>query len=280
MNAFGQRMREPGSRQGESGDSAPEKHAVFPRSAGAATLSAMTTEKLDLILLLGRPASGKSEIIDCLQRMDLSERGRRMHVGEPVVLDDFPMLWAWFEEDALLQDMGKDRLHTTPDGYFLHLHQWEVLIRRLCLEYEKVSAGGNASPTESTVIMEFSRGAEHGGYQEALSQLSPTVLSRAAVLYVRVSLEESLRKNRRRFNPERPHSILEHGLSDDKMMKLYGDDDWDRVPRADPGHLQIGDHCVPFVIFENEDDVTTPRGEPLKARLAENLTKLANRSMI
>ena len=240
----------------------------------------MADDTLDLILLLGRPASGKSEIIDCLQRMDPAERRERMHVAAPVVLDDFPMLWAWFEEDAILEGMGKERLHSTREGYFLHRHQWEVLIRRLCLEYEKLSAGGNTSNRERTAIVEFSRGTEHGGYREAFLQLSPAVLRRAAVLYVRVSFEESLRKNRQRFNSDKPHSILEHGLSDDKMRTLYGNDDWDRLPKADDGHLLFGDYRVPFVTFENEDDVTTPRAEELKSRLAQNLRKLHRLSVI
>ena len=74
---------------------------------------------LPLLLLTGRPASGKSEILEYLRRTPAAERRRRFHIGEPVVLDDFPLLWAWFEEDHLLAEMGRERLHTTPDGYFL-----------------------------------------------------------------------------------------------------------------------------------------------------------------
>jgi hypothetical protein len=226
----------------------------------------------ELILLLGRPASGKSEIIDYLQRMDPAQRLSTLRVGEPVVLDDFPMLWAWFEEDAILESMGKPRLHSTPDGYFLHEHQWDVLIRRLCLEYDKLRAAG--SSRETTVIMEFSRGSEHGGYRRAFSHLSDIVLDHAAALYVRVSWEESLRKNRRRFNPDKPHSILEHGLSDDKMERLYRQDDWDELDRAAPGHLSVRGRMVPAVVFENEDDVTTPRGSALGERLFGTLAGL------
>jgi hypothetical protein len=182
------------------------------------------------------------------------------------------MLWAWFEEDAILEKMGKARLHSSPDGYFSGQHLWHVLIRRLSLEYDKSAAADSGSG--ATTIIEFSRGTEHGGYREAFSHFSQTVLARAAVLYVRVSFEESLRKNRKRFNPARPHSILEHGLSDEKMEKLYRHDDWDALDRADPGHLAINGHKVPAVVFENEDDVTTPRGPALGARLGECLERL------
>ena len=71
------------------------------------------------------------------------------------------------------------------------------------------------------------------------------MLSRAGVPYVSVSFEESLRKNRRRFNASRPDRILEHSLPE-KLEKLYSHD----------------------------DDVTTPRGKALGVRLEETLQRL------
>jgi hypothetical protein len=40
------------------------------------------------------------------------------------------------------------------------------------------------------------------------------------------------------------------------------------------GSLDIQGYTVPFVVFENEDDLTTPAGEPLGARLEERLNLL------
>jgi hypothetical protein len=229
----------------------------------------------DMLLLLGRPASGKSEIIDYLNHRDPAERRARFRIGTPVILDDFPMLWAWFEEDAILEGMGKSRLHTTTDGYFLEKHLWNVLIRRLCLEYDKLRAAASTGTKEArTFIIEFSRGSEHGGYREAFENLSGPVWEAAGVFYVNVSFEESLRKNRRRFNPDRPHSILEHGLADEKMDRLYRHDDWSELPRNAAGFLLLGGCRVPAVSFENEDDVTTPRGDALGSRLEESLRRL------
>ena len=176
--------------------------------------------------MAGRPASGKSEILEYLRRTPAAERRRRFHIGEPVVLDDFPLLWAWFEEDHLLAEMGHGRLHSTPDGYFLGPHLWDLLVRRLGLEYDKLTRGDPHLHERATVLLEFSRGSEHGGYARAFAHLSEAVLERLAVLYVRVSFQESQRKNRRRFNPDRPHSILEHGLPDEKLARLYREDDW------------------------------------------------------
>ena len=235
----------------------------------------MARATLPLLVLVGRPASGKSEIIDYLQHLDAGERRRRFGLGELAVLDDFPMLWAWFEEDAILQQMGKPRLHTTPDGSFAGVHLWDVLVRRLCLEYDKLLAADPHAAGQTSVIMEFSRGVEHGGYRRAFGELAETVLARAAVLYVRVSFEESLRKNRKRFNPDRPGSILEHSLPEEKLRRLYGRDDWDGLERPDPDHILVRGHRLPAVVFENEDDVTTPRGPALGARLEECLPRLS-----
>jgi hypothetical protein len=227
-----------------------------------------------LLLLAGRPASGKSEIVEYLRLVPSEERRGRYHVGELAVLDDFPLLWAWFEEDRLLAEMGRERLHTTPDGYFVGPHLWDLLVRRLCLEYDKLARASPQLHARTTVLLEFSRGREHGGYARAFAQLSESVLQRLAVVYVRVSFQESWRKNRRRFNPERPHSILEHSLPDEKLEKLYREDDWDELSVADPHFLEIGGRRVPYAVFENEDDLTTPGGKALGERLAQVLGSL------
>ncbi len=236
---------------------------------------------IPVLLLLGRPASGKSEIIDYLTRREAPER-QLLHVASPVVLDDFPLLWEWFEEDDLLARMGKPRLHTTADGYFSERHLWDVLIRRLCLEYDKRRAADPDLHAGHSVIIEFSRGTEHGGYRAAFQHLSDAVLEAASVLYVRVSYEESLRKNRRRFNPNRPHSILEHALPDEKLERLYRHDDWDELPRGPDGSLLVRGRSLPSAVFENEDDVTTPwresqDGKELGRRLQGALRELWDR---
>jgi len=231
-------------------------------------------DTFDILLLIARPAAGKSEIIDYLKRTALESRVRRFHIGEFGEIDDFPMLWTWFEEDALLAEMGFPRLHTDAEGYFLGNHLWDLLVRRICLEYRKQQrpAAGKVAP--ATTILEFSRGAEHGGYASAFANLSRAVVEKLAILYVNVSWAESRRKNRQRFNPERPDSILEHGLSDEKLERLYMEDDWGEVSAADPHFVAIQGRRVPYVVFENEDDVTTGRGDPLGARLGVCLGRL------
>jgi hypothetical protein len=232
-------------------------------------------DTFDLLILIGRPASGKSEIIDYLSRLPADARRRRFHIADLDVLDDFPMLWAWFEEDHILSDrLGQPRLHTDEDGYFKSPYLWHLLIERLGLEYQKRLRDDPAYHDHATTIVEFSRGSEHGGYAQAFPHLADDFLRRAAIVYVSVPFEESLRKNRRRFNPQRPESILEHSLPDAKLERLYRDDDWAALSADDPDFIAVRSIRVPYAIFENADDVTTGEPDLLAARLETVLSQL------
>ncbi len=228
----------------------------------------------DILLLIARPAAGKSEVIAYLKNTQVEERLQRFHIGKFEEIDDFPMLWTWFEEDALLERMGYPRLHTDADGYFLGNHLWNLLIERIGLEYKKKLRDVPNFASDYTTIVEFSRGSEHGGYASAFEHLSKEMVERMAILYIDVSWEESLRKNRKRFNANKPDSILEHGLPDAKLERLYREVDWQQISAGDPDYLTIQGEKVPYVVFDNTDDVTTPRGEALGQRLESTLQKL------
>lgn len=230
-----------------------------------------------ILILNGRPAAGKSEVINFLNHLPDDVRRDRFHIGKLREVDDFPMLWTWFEEDALLeQKFDKPRLHTDPDGYFIYNDLWHLLIERLSLEYQKLERDNADLHNTHTVLIEFSRGIEHGGYREAYPHLSDAILQRAAIFYIDVSYEESLRKNKRRFNPDKPDSILEHGLSDSKLERLYHHVDWTEISASHPELITIRDIPVPYVVFPNHDDVTTTLGPVFEARMGTTLQKLWN----
>ena len=235
----------------------------------------MNKNTFDVIILIGRPASGKSEIIHFLTHLSNDAHRERFHIAQLEVRDDFPMLWAWLEEDDILsKKFGLPRLYSDEQGYFKFPELWHLLIERLSLDYGKLLRDDPSYHEHSTCMIEFSRGSEHGGYAEAFQRLSDEILARAAIMYVRVPFEESLRKNRRRFNPDKPDSILEHGLSDEKMERLYHDDDFASVALGGSGLIEIRGQRIPFVVFPNEDDVTTDKPEQLAARLESVLGKL------
>jgi hypothetical protein len=238
----------------------------------------MMSDTFPVLILNGRPAAGKSEFIHFLNHLPDDERRARFHIGPLVELDDFPMLWTWFEEDTILEKrFGRPRLHTDSDGYFLYEDLWHLLIVRLGLEYEKLARDQPDLSTSNTVLIEFSRGSEHGGYRKAYPHLSDDILRQAAIVYIDVPYEESLRKNRRRFNPDKPDSILEHSLPDSKLEKLYGTVDWEQVAAPDPEVIDIRGFSVPYVVFPNHDDVTTSLGPVFEQRLASVLDVLWER---
>lgn len=227
----------------------------------------------EIIILMGRPAAGKSEVIDYLKKTPVDERLERFHINHFEEIDDFPMLWTWFEEDAILEKiMNKPRVHSDSDGYFLHDYQWNLLIERISLEYEKKLRDKDYAANHTT-ILEFSRGSEHGGYATAFRSLSEDILENACVLYIDVPYEESLRKNRRRFNPERPDSILEHGLPDEKLERLYKEVDWESFKGKDPEFIHFGNHNIPYVVLNNMPEVTI-YPEKLGPALDECFSKL------
>ncbi len=235
----------------------------------------MTTKKtFDILLLIARPAAGKSEVIHYLKNTPVETRIEQFHIGQFVEIDDFPMLYTWFEEDALLDKMEQPRLHSDADGYFLGNHLWDLLIERIGLEYQKKQRDLSGFDQDYTTIVEFSRGKEHGGYAEAFAHLPLEMIEKTAVLYLDVSWGESLRKNRKRFNPAKPDSILEHSLPDPKLERLYKEIDWEEVSAGSLDTLILRGKETPYVVFENEDDVTSPQGEALGLRLEARLGKL------
>lgn len=232
------------------------------------------TDSFDILLLIARPAAGKSEMIHYLKGMSDAARLERFHIRPFEEIDDFPFLWTWFEEDEILSRLGHPRLHSDTGGYFLQPCLWDVLIERINLEYSKKLRDDPAYHTHKTTILEFSRGSEHGGYARAFKHLSHQIAEKLSILYLDVTWEESLRKNRKRFNPEKPDSILQHALEDDKLERLYRQTDWEEVSAQDPHFLIIQGEKVPYVIFENADDVTTRGGDALGDRLETVLDEL------
>ncbi|MDD5764848.1 MAG: hypothetical protein PHW79_01165 [Candidatus Marinimicrobia bacterium] len=229
----------------------------------------------DIIILNGRPGSGKSEVTDYLKKLTPEVREKRFHIGNLDEIDDFPMLWTWFEEDAILEKlMNKPRIHSDKDGYFLYEYLWHLLIERISMDYSKRLRDHENYHDNTTTLIEFSRGTEHGGYKGAYPHLSQEILKKAAIFYVDVPFEESLRKNRKRFNPVRPDSILEHGMPDGKLKRLYEFCDWEEFKGSNPEKISVKGIPVPYVVLQNVPDITTARDENLGNVLEQLFGKL------
>lgn len=134
--------------------------------------------------------------------------------------------------------------------------------------------------TGKTIVIELARGGPHGaafpltpprGYEYALSVFSEAVLSRASILYVQVSPEESRRKNRERGRPDGQGSILFHAVPLEVMLGEYGTDDllWLASQSDVPGTVRVerlvvdGDRYrlitrhLPVAVVDNREDLTS-----------------------
>lgn len=226
-----------------------------------------------LIILIGRPAAGKSEVIDYLKSVPIEARKKRFHISSFVEVDDFPFIWDWFEEDNILEKHGKKRLHTDSNYYFNDEFSWNVCIEKINLAVAKKLQENQSKGQEETIIVEFARGGENG-FKEAFSYLSEDILKQAGIVYIKVSYEESCRKNRRRARKGQEGSILHHSLPDDKMEYYYKINDWDKLTKGgDTGAIDIKGHKVPYAILLNEPEVTDDT-EKLGPALENTFTKL------
>ena len=232
----------------------------------------MDKDTFDVIILIGRPAAGKSEIIDYLKDVDVETRRRRFHIGNFEEIDDFPYVWETFEIDDIFTKHGRERLFSDEDYYFKDPFVWNLLIERINLSFAKKIAADPAYLDKVTAIVEFSRGGENG-FGEAFSYLSDEIVSRAGIMYINVSYEESCRKNRKRARKGEEDSILYHSLPDEKMEFYYKVNDWEKLTAADLQFITIRNLRVPYTVFDNEPDVTD-KPDILGQRLEETLGRL------
>jgi hypothetical protein len=214
------------------------------------------SDALPLAILIGRPAAGKSEIIDHLKHLSDDERRERLHLAPLQEIDDFAWVWETFEDDDIRSKHGKPRLYTTPDYFYTDPFIWNLYIEKINLEFAKRLARDSHYLSHYTTLVEFARGGV-SGYREAFSYLSSEILKRAVILYVSVSFEESLRRNRQRARKGQEDSILYHSLPDKKMELYYKTDDWEQISGGEKhGVIDIKDNRVPFAVFENEPEKT------------------------
>ena len=120
-------------------------------------------------------------------------------------------------------------------------------------------------------MLECARGGPAGaaypiphGYQRTLENLDPSILEKAAILYVYVTPEDSRRKNDERFDPKDPHGILSHRVPTNVMLNDYGCDDavWmteEATAKGKRGSVQVpgSDLWIPFGVLDNRTDLTS-----------------------
>ena len=215
----------------------------------------MSLPHIPVLIITGRPAAGKSEVIDYLKTVNPAERIRRFHIADFEELDDFVYVWETFEVDDILSRYGKKRLWTDENYYFTNHFVWNLFLERINLAYRKKLARDPKYHEGTTALIEFARGGDNG-IEEALGFLHEDILKHAGLLYIRVSYEESVRKNRRRARKGEEDSILYHSLPDEKMEFYYRTNDWEKLEGMDPEFVNVRGKKLPYAVFENEPEKT------------------------
>lgn len=214
------------------------------------------------ILLLGRPASGKSEFIDFMKQVNDDDRADKYNIGKFREMDDFPWIWDMFMQDNVWEAAGYPRRYSL-GGSNPGLNKEGAPLFDYCMakfnqEYAKQYQNNSEFYKDGTLFIEFARGGDNA-YANALSKLSPEILKRASILFVLVSYEESCRRNNARYQEKLQSSILAHKVADETMEQYYKTHDWlELTNRKDSGYLAIQGVKIPFVTMGNEPELTDP----------------------
>jgi predicted kinase len=208
-----------------------------------------------ILIITGRPAAGKSEVIDFLKKCDPIVRLEKFHIANFEELDDFVYVWETFELDDLMTRFGKPRVWSDEKYWFKDPYIWDLYMDRMALDYKKKILKDPMYHEKITTLVEFARGGDDA-IHHALTFLSDEMLCKAFLMYIKVPYEESVRKNRRRARPRQEDSILYHSLPDEKMEFYYKTNDWEKLEAKDPNFVDVKGYKIPYAVFENMPEKT------------------------
>ncbi|MCK4649221.1 hypothetical protein KAT51_06840 [bacterium] len=228
----------------------------------------------NIILFLGRPGAGKSEVIDFLEKTPLNMRIKRYYIGDYIVLDDFKFLWEKGEEDDMIEELGRERLYTYTHktGYGAsNSFLFKLLIKKFNQAFKNLYHEYKNIFEKHTVFIEFSRGGKEE-YAQALSLFDKYILENSVLLYMKVSYKEAYRRNIRRYETKKKNTILQHTVPVE-IMKKYKTDDWDQLISSSKQYVNINDVLIPYAVLKNEPEITD-KPDILNTQLGKILTDL------
>lgn len=230
------------------------------------------------LFVFGRPASGKSEFIDFMKKCEPSKRLEDFHVAPLEFMDDYLFLTEIAEHEDVLEKINmpvKRLTKRTSDGIAVCDDLfWDFAIEKMNRIALQKYLPRKDFYNEKTLLIEFSRGVGRSGYSRTLSGLRNEILGKGAVIFVKVSFEESLRRNNARYQEKLKHSVLAHKCPEEIMYRYYKDNDWDELTSSkSSGVIDMNGLKVPFVTMNNEPELK--EGPELYTRYKTALDKLA-----
>ena len=211
----------------------------------------------DHLIVLGRPAAGKSEFIDFIKKTPLQDRISEFHIGNLEEFDDFKILADKFEEDDTWLKIKKKRLYTSMQGdvpVIKDLSLYDFGINQINDIIQTRFLGDPSFYNDKTIFIEFSRGGELS-YMDSLKLIHPDILKKSAIFYIKASFDECIRRNKERYEGKKKFGVLTHMVPEEQMERLYKVDDWEDLTKKNrSGHLDVCEVKVPFVTMENEPE--------------------------
>lgn len=216
------------------------------------------TKHFEHLFVFGRPAGGKSEFIDYMKKCNPEKRLGLFHIAPFDIIDDYEFLKEIAEHETILEKFSIPRLLTklTNDGIVANDSRFfEFAGEKINLVVPRNYLSKPEFYDNHTLLIEGSRGVDKSGYTYSLNNLKPEILKRSTAIYIKVSHEESLKRNEARYQEKLKYSMLAHKCPVEAMERFYREDDWGRLTdNRESGTINISGVNLPFVIMNNEPE--------------------------